>query len=50
MPLARIVAEAERGEMRGVLSGAEVDMLVCAVFTDSALRADARARIAANNE
>ena len=46
MPLARIVAEAERGEMRGVLSVAEIDTLVCAVFTDSALRADSRARLA----
>ena len=50
MPLASIVAEAERGEMRGVLSVAEVESLVCAVFTDSALRTDARARIAAINE
>ena len=46
MPLASIVAEAERGEMRGVLSVAEVDALVCAVFTDSALRADSRDRLA----
>ena len=46
MPLARIVANAERGEMRGVLSVAEIDTLVCAVFTDSALRADSRARLA----
>ena len=50
LPLARIVAEAERGGMRGVLSVAEIDALVCAVFSDSALRTDARGRIAAIDE
>jgi len=46
-PLAAIVAGAERGEMRGVLTGRELGVFISAVFCESTLRADALARVAA---